>query len=127
MAGFFRKIFKRPPKDRNLQAFEALKTGVARMKRETEKSVAGHFMDYRENIKFQYVFKLVDTVSNAAYDALLDRFQAYVTDLSKLVDGIEEHREDKDDAKRLLGELERASASLQGKIEEAREKIGRAI
>ncbi len=125
-AGFVRKIFKRPAKDRERQAFEALKVGVARIKRETEKSVEDHFKNYRENMKFQYVFRLVDAVSNALHEALRDRFQAYVTDLSMLVEGIREHKEDKDDAQRLLAELARASAGLQDRIERVREGIAEA-
>ncbi len=126
-AGFVRKLFKRPQKDRTRQSFEALEAGVERLKRETERSIEFHFKDYRENIKFQYVFKLVDAVSNALYEALLDRFQAYVTDLSKLVDGIEGRREDKDDAKEMLGELEKAALGLQERIVRSRNDIGRAV
>ncbi len=125
--GFVRKLFKRPQKDKTLQAFEALEGGVTRLKRETEKSIEYHFKDYRENIKFQYVFKLVDAVSNALYEALRNRFQAYVTDLSRLVGGIEEHREDKDCAKVMLGELEKAALGLHEKIVRSRNEIGQAV
>lgn len=127
VVGFLRKVFKRSGRDKTRESFVALKDGVKRMKRETEKSVISHFKDYRENIKYQYVFKLVDAVSNTLFEALLDRFQTYVTDLSKLVEGIEGHKEDKDDATGLLLQMESESVNIQEQIRQIRNKIGQAL
>jgi GTPase SAR1 family protein len=127
VVGFIRKVFSRSGRDKTHESFAALKDGVKRMKRETEKSIISHFKDYRENIKFQYVFKLVDAVSNALFEALLDRFQTYVTDLSKLVEGIEGHKEGKDGATGLLGEMESVSTNIQEQIRQIRNKISQAV
>jgi GTPase SAR1 family protein len=125
--GLIRKAFRRSVRDKSSESFAALKDGVKRMKRETEKSIISHFKDYRENIKFQYVFKLVDAVSSALFEALLDRFQNYVTDLSKLVEGMEGHKEGKDSATDILEEIESVSTSIQERIRQTREKISQAL
>ena len=125
--GFIRKVFKRSDRDKTYESFAALKVGVKRMKRETENSIISHFKDYRENIKFQYVFKLVDAVSLALFESLLDRFQTYVTDLSKMVEGIEGHKEGKDGANALLEEMELASVNIQERIRQTRTKISEAV
>jgi GTPase SAR1 family protein len=127
VAGFIRKIFRRSNRDKTHESFNALKDGVKRMKRETEKSIISHFKDYRENIKYQYVFKLVDAVSTAIFEALLDRFQTYETDLSKLIEGIEGHKEGKDDATGIIKEIELVSTNIQERIWQTREKISQAV
>jgi GTPase SAR1 family protein len=127
VVGLIRKVIRRSGRDKTHESFVALKDGVKRMKRETEKSIVSHFKDYRENIKYQYVFKLVDAVSNALFEALLDRFQSYATDLSKLVEGIEGHKEDKDDATGLLEEMEPVSVNIQERIRQIRDKIGQVV
>jgi GTPase SAR1 family protein len=125
--GLIRKAFRRSGRNKTSESFAALKDGVKRMKRETEKSIISHFKDYRENIKYQYVFKLVDAVSSALFEALLDRFQNYVTDLSNLVEGMEGHKEGKNSATDILEDIESISTSIQERILQTRERISQAI
>jgi GTPase SAR1 family protein len=127
VVGLIRKAIRRSSRDKTHESFSALKDGVKRMKRETEKSIISHFKDYRENIKYQYVFKLVDAVSKALFEALLDRFQTYVTDLSKLVEGIEGHKEGKDGAAGSLEEMESVSTNIQERIQQIRKKISQEV
>lgn len=127
VVGFIRKVFKRPGGEKNRENFVAIKDGVKRMKRETEKSIISHFKDYRENIKFQYVFKLVDAEADALYESLLDHFQAYVTDLSKIVENFEYHKEDRVDASAILVEMEAKSQNIQERIQETRTRISQGV
>ncbi|MFP4572562.1 MAG: dynamin family protein [Desulfobacterales bacterium] len=62
----------------------ALKSGVARMKRETRDSIVYHFKNYRENLKFQYLISIVDSVASETNDWLVYRFQTYSTDFAKI-------------------------------------------
>ena len=94
----FKKIMKKPLENEKEEKLFALKDGVQRMKKETIRSVIFNFKDYKENIKFQYLFKLADSASNNLYEALLDRFQAYLTDLSTIVQLISEKKADKQKA-----------------------------
>ncbi|MFW5957957.1 MAG: hypothetical protein ACOCQ0_02265, partial [Desulfosalsimonas sp.] len=78
-----RKLFKRG--DGNASAdLSALKSGVAGMKRETRDSIVFHFKNYRENLKFQYLFSIVDSVALEMNDRLVDRFQTYSTDFARV-------------------------------------------
>lgn len=119
----FKRLLKRPLQSQNEEAVLALKDGVLRMKRETERSIIFLFKDYRENIKFQYIFKLVDAVSNKFYQALLDRFQAYVTDLMNVVELVSDTRVDKERTTELLKEMETTGHRINREIETVRNKI----
>ncbi|MFO7560738.1 MAG: dynamin family protein [Desulfobacterales bacterium] len=108
----FKKLIKKPYRAKEDDVYQALQDGIRRMKRETENSIIFHFKNYRENIKFQYIFKLVDVVSNSYYEILLDRFQAYNTDLSELTDLIGEKRIDKERVYKILKEMETESNEM---------------
>ena len=118
----FKKIIKRPIQH-NEEELLALKDSVLRLKRETERSIIFLFKDYRENIKFQYIFKLVEAVSKNLYEALLDRFQAYVTDLSNVVQLVSSQKVNKHQTFELLKEMELASREINQRINAFREKI----
>jgi len=118
-----KRLLRKPIQNKNEGEILALKDGVIRIKRETEKSIIFLFKDYKENIKFQYIFKLADAVSEKLYDALLDRFQTYVTDLSKINELISEKRIDKERASEVLGEMERTTKRIHERINRVREKI----
>jgi len=80
---FFRRIMKKNT-SRGEEHMRALQDGLRGIKRETEKSLRAHFRDYRENLKFQYLNKLVESVSNHIYESLTDRLKLYGMDLSGL-------------------------------------------
>ena len=120
---FFKKILKKPLQTKNEQKVLALKDGVLRMKRETEKSVVFHFKDYQENIKFQYIYKLIEAASNSLYETLIDRFQVYGTDLSDIVELINNKLINKQRASEILKDMEQTSMGIDGRINVIREKI----
>ena len=91
----FKKIIKKPISENNSDEIEALKSGILRMKRETEKSIIFHLNDYRENVKFKYLIKLVDVVSGVLDQELLRGFNNYADDLSRLKDRINSKKVDK--------------------------------
>ena len=120
---FFKKILKKPLQTKNEQKVLALKDGVLCMKRETEKSVIFHFKDYQENIKFQYIYKLIEAASNSLYETLIDRFQVYGTDLSDIVELINNNLINKQQASEILKDMEQTSMGIDGRINLIREKI----
>jgi hypothetical protein len=92
-----KKMLKKPTAQENEEEIQALKHGVKQMKRETERSIVSHFKDYKENIKFQYLFQLVDAISENIHQTLLERFKGYDTDLSKIVEQMNTDRIDKEE------------------------------
>ena len=82
--GFYRALktvktlFKKSSEYKGKQTIKALETAARRIKSDTEKSVVFNLKDYRENLKFRFLFKLIDATSEGFAQAVLDRFQAQV-------------------------------------------------
>lgn len=90
----FKKLLRQPVSAEEREAIQALEDGVARLRKETEQSVRFHLKDYRENIKFGYIFKLVESASDQIVAQLLERFQAYEADLSALAANLDTKHSD---------------------------------
>jgi GTPase SAR1 family protein len=121
--GLFRKILKKSTKPNRAQAINALKDSSRQMKRETRRSVRFHFKDYRENLKFQYIFKLLDASAKEIYDALFDRFRGYATDLSQTAELMGQEKIDRHQASTLLTKMQQDVNSIQTGVDQARKKI----
>ncbi|MDH3344514.1 MAG: hypothetical protein OEL58_04685, partial [Desulfobacteraceae bacterium] len=120
---FFKKLLKKPIERKNEEGMLALQAGVLRMKRETERSMAFFFKDYQENIKFQYMYKIVEAVSNSLYESLIDRFQVYAADLSNTLELINDKLIDKEQASTTLQEMAVAAGKIEEKINTVCENI----
>lgn len=119
----FKKLIKKSVREKKDDVYQAIKDGVRCMKRETEISILFHFKNYRENIKFQYLFKLIETMSSHYFETLLSRFQAYNTDLAELTQLIDEKRIDKERVFKILRDTEVKAFDVCKRID----KINRAL
>ncbi len=81
-----RRLLRSRDADGNREVVRALEHSVRRIKREMEKSMRASFLDYRENIKFQYLLKLLDAFAGSIRQELAGRFQSYDADLARLSD-----------------------------------------
>lgn len=81
---WFKTVLKKPLRNAREDEMFALQDGVRRIKRETEKSIRFHFKSYRENIKFQYISKLIDAAAAHMHQMLNERFDAFGTDLEAI-------------------------------------------
>ena len=121
------KLLKRMLKKKNSNEKEegvlALKAGVSRMKRDTERSVTAHFRDYKENIKFQYLFKMADAVAAGFGKKLSDRFSAFGTDLSRLMEQVGERQDDRRQISAALQSMASAAGTIQEDIHRLRNQI----
>jgi hypothetical protein len=95
LAKVFKRMLRKKVQNRKEEGVLALKDGVSRMKKDTERSVIAHFKDYKENIKFQYLFKIVDAIAASFSKILGDRFRACDTDLTQLSDRIGKRQDDR--------------------------------
>ncbi|RJP36781.1 MAG: hypothetical protein C4548_15305 [Desulfobacteraceae bacterium] len=91
----FKRLLRRPAQNDTASAISALKIAVRRMKSETRESILFHFKNYRENLKFQYIFKLVDGVSQHIHDSMMERFHDYAQDLAQMTDMTTARQEDR--------------------------------
>ncbi|MEA3232274.1 MAG: dynamin family protein [Thermodesulfobacteriota bacterium] len=105
LARLFRKVFKKSAEPKYTESLKALKDGMRRMKRETERTIKAHFRDYQEGIKFQYLFKFISGYADLIHEALMDHFTAHQTDLSSISDMISDHHLDRRKTTQTLDEL----------------------
>lgn len=123
MATLFRRLLRKETADQDRRKVSALKDSIKRMKRETERSVALHFKDYQENIKFQYMFKLTDIMSHQVYELLLEQFQSYATNVSKTIERVKERHSDKQATREMLAHVEARSTSFTERIQDVRARM----
>lgn len=115
-----RKILKKPMGTKGDEELKALKDGIRRMKRETERSILEHFKDYQENIKFQYMLRLVDAAGARLFEGLTEGFQIYVSGLKTLIDSMGDERSDRVRLGESLGAIEADLEAMQPRIESLR-------
>ena len=118
-----RTLFKKSAEKSKAIKIKAMEDALRRMKRETAKSVVFHLKDYRENLKFQYFFNLVEAVSISFAQTVLEHFQAYFSDLSLIVERIGTSQGDQEKARQIIDDMERAARALIGKIDRMRGEI----
>ena len=80
-----RKAIKKERRDGAEGHVPALKNGIAKIKEETRQRLMFALNDYRQNLKFQYLFKLNTCAMNYLADMLDDRFALFDTDMSQLM------------------------------------------
>ena len=120
---FIKQIFKKTVINKKEEEVLALKDSLLRIKREAEKSVIFYFKNYRENLKFQYIFKLIDAVSNSLYKDLLKLFSHNLTALSSMVELIESKQIDKKQTIKILKEMETDYSEICKRINLIKEQI----
>lgn len=119
-----RKVFKKEIGAEGEQAVQALKGGIRRMKRETERSIYENFRDHQENIKFQYILRLADATSKRLYEDLTEQFRIYVSDLKGLISSMSSEHRDKEKVDAQLKTLENDIRSIHSRIGNLRRDIG---
>jgi GTPase SAR1 family protein len=90
-----RKLLRKRTGGELESAMRSLDDSVRRIKEQLRESIAAHLLDYKENLKYQYFFKLVDAVSNSLYEALVDRMRAFTGSLSDMSGLIENQHTDR--------------------------------
>ena len=119
----FKKLLKKPANKQAEVIRQALKGGTQQMKRETLKSVVAQLKDYRENLKFAFLLKLVENSAENLTDLMLDRFQLFFTDLEAVADRLDSTKADKQSTLEILKEMDQWTAEVQGSIGHLRKRI----
>ncbi len=115
--GFTKKIFKRPFLSEKQKKIQALEHAVLRMKEETQKAVGFNFKSHRENLKFQYLLKLIKIYSQSVSKALEEACQTYFIDASKIETLMTTHEVDKGAVLAKIAQTERQAAILMDKMD----------
>ncbi len=120
-----RKVLKKQTGEEGAEELQALKGGIRRMKRETERSIYEHFKDYQENMKFQYMLRLVKETSSRLYEGLTEHFQVYVSDLENVISSMGSERSDQKAMDDTLKQIEMEIRPLTERLDTLREEIRR--
>ncbi len=123
----FKKLLNKEPAQSNKETILSLKSAVLRIKRETEDSIIFHLNNYCENIKFQYVFKLIDILSNHLYENVMDEYKAYVTDLTGITNIIDENMTYKKTVLEGLTKIDVDTRLILKSLDKIRDKINHTI
>ena len=84
-SGFFSKEKKEGREEMaGRDGMKALAASLKKICRETEKQLLHHMVDYRENIKFQYILKLSSAMALAVQAELDARFSTCITEMDLL-------------------------------------------
>jgi len=111
-----KKILKKNERDGNEWRL-ALKKAVRQIAKEAEKSVVSCFINYAENLKFQYFFRLIDLINENYYDILCRQLSAKITEYPHSTALIEGHQSLKDKAVKGLEEVKKAAEQIGLRIE----------
>ncbi len=108
--------FVKKSKQDRAEQVHALKYGLTRLKKETEASLQFQFKNYRENLKYQYIFALAEAFCESLYQALTDHFGGYVTDISKSISAIHDKQSDKEHLQNFLKKIEDIVGNTQERL-----------
>lgn len=118
-----RNVFKKQAGEKGTEEIQALKGAIRRMKQETERSVFEHFKDYRENIKFQYMVRLVKATGNHLFESLSEHFRTHVSDLEGMMATMGSERQDKQQVDEALDGVEENIQAFASQINLLRHEI----
>ncbi|MFO7840089.1 MAG: dynamin family protein [Desulfosalsimonadaceae bacterium] len=122
LASRIKRLFRREA-GQAPQGHAALKSAVKRMKSETEEGISFHFKNYKENIKFQYLFILVDAVAAQLYEGLIDRFHDFTSDLVKMGELTGQQQGDESQLIARLEDMAARAIDLENQLRQMAEQI----
>jgi hypothetical protein len=93
------------------------------MKQEALESFEFLLTDYRENLKFNYLFRLVDATAASYAEIVLSRFQAHFSDLTSIQNSLNDTRTDKRETRNRLLDLQKSAQSLSDQLAVLRREI----
>ncbi len=118
-----KRLLRKPPQASGQDAEMALAAGLERMKQEMLAAIAFQLKDYRENLKFNYFFKLVEAAATAFVEAVHERLQTYAMDLSAINGRVASNQIDKEKAVQVLTTMLRRTRDIQVELGHIRQRL----
>lgn len=95
VAGWLKKVVQRKEDHDQQHQINALSNLLKSLKLEAEQLVLSNFTDYRENVKFKYLLRLIRLSGDSLCTGLVQQFAGHVEDLEKLMNYIGQQVTDK--------------------------------
>jgi GTP-binding protein EngB required for normal cell division len=102
----FKKVYKNSDSVRSNAYVKALQRSVRRMKQQTEESLLFECKNYRENLKFAYLHRLVEEVTQRITEDLTDRFRIFGDGTAVVTSHARRLQPDKEQAAATLRKME---------------------
>ena len=102
---FLKRIWRNRTSNEAEQYLQLLYDRIHRIKKITRDSMKALFMDYKENLKFQYLYKLVDAASDALFEEMAGRIRAFTMDLTSIEKKVEDTKEAKETSAKSLADI----------------------
>ena len=118
-----KKVLKKQASKRAEVVRQALSGGTRQMKKETLKSVVEQLNDYRENLKFAFLLKLVENSADNLSALMQDRFQVFFTDLAAVAERLDSTKTDKQRTSEILKDMDQWIADVKGSIGHLRRRV----
>jgi hypothetical protein len=93
------------------------------MKRLTEDSLQFQFKDYRENLKFTYLFRLLEEVAQRLVETLTDRFQGYGSDTTDISAHFDRQLSDRQHIATLIKDMQIAAGDIDDMMSRLRQAV----
>jgi hypothetical protein len=119
-----RKLFRKRVGGDLDSAVRSLEDSIRRIKEQLRESITAHLMDYRENLKYQYLFKLVDAMSSSLYESLVDRMRAFTGSASDIGGLMENEQQARDQIVNEFVSLETSVSAVLDKVTQAERLLG---
>ncbi len=119
-----KKLFKRKTGDKLDSALKSLEHSIRRIREQMKESITEHFIDYSENLKYQYVFALVDAMSKRLYEDLTDQLKAFTGDLTGLQELVENEKRTQGGLSQELLSMEQFLDGILKKIDDIKGSTG---
>ncbi|MCG8472245.1 MAG: dynamin family protein [Desulfobacterales bacterium] len=107
-----KRIFKKPQDAKAELRAKALSDGMNRTRTEAIEAITQHLRSYKENLKFQYLYKLADALSNQLFDTYAEGFHTYLGELGELTSRVNETGKDKESILTSLEEMEKETSRI---------------
>ncbi len=122
---FVRKLLKRPGANDDVgrDTLAALDDALRRIKRETRGSLVSAISGYKENLKYQHLYRFVDETTAEILDVMGDRFRVFSSDMSGLAALIDSARDEKEEALELLKTLEQKASDILERIRRVEQRM----
>jgi GTPase SAR1 family protein len=118
----FKKVLKRPVQTGE-EDTRALQEGLERIRRETLHSLIFQLEDYRENIKFKYLFMQIEMAAGRLSQAVAEQLHTYAADFGALAQGVNTRQEDKAQAVAVLASMSHECRRIQETIDQLKRDI----
>lgn len=102
IAAFFMKLFNINSVPADKGKIKGVNKGIQRVKQETIQSIIHHYRDYKENLKYQYLFKLTDTAAEQLQQDMFEGFRFLSADMSLISAKIDKKQTDRNQRIALL-------------------------